>query len=197
MPIDLQVLVERVLDHDGYILPAPGGVRLVAAGGEEAWESVTFPLLLCPECLARFESSSRSLKNGLKATARTMFWVIGALATFIPFIGAIVWAARLGQTRHVDPFILPWLQKIPWVSEVIAQEQEYRIGVGMSHAFVPTRQRSKHGPEKAMSARTGESSPNIRRVLCLKCNQRFLTADTEQCPLCGADWIRLPPREPV
>jgi len=150
VPITFNVMVERHVADGGGIRPTiTGGVKLVAAASEERWQATTFPLLLCTQCHALFQSSHSSAK--VKKTATTLCLVVllgaflyfayynveivAALSGLIWLIGAIAWASRFRQNKKVDPFVVQWLSRIRWVPEAIAAEEEYKLSVGISQPF--------------------------------------------------------------
>lgn len=147
IPIVLDVMVERHVDHDGRIRPTLSGkIKLQAAASEEFREETTFPLLLCAECHTKFKSDKSAASN---KNARNLLLVIGlfiaflifaffnaelvaALAGLLSLIGAIAWASQFRDTKKMDPFILSWLNDIRWVPETLALEDEYSLVVGDS-----------------------------------------------------------------
>jgi hypothetical protein len=151
VPIAFEILVERVLDHDGAIRPSLGGITLVASGGEETWQTVTFPLLLCSQCRDRFDASRRRARTR-KALLLTLYagiaagfiWftyqyteIVAALAGLLWLIAGIAWILRLRRTSTPDRWLTPWLEGIRWVPEAIAAEDEYRLVIGRPEAYEP------------------------------------------------------------
>jgi len=147
IPIVLDVMVERHVDHDGRIRPTlSGNIKLQAAASEEFREQTVFPLLLCAECHTKFQSDKSAASN---KNARNLLLVIGlfiaflvfaffnaelvaALAGILSLIGAIAWASQFRDTKKVEPFLKSWLEDIRWVSEALALEDEYSLVVGDS-----------------------------------------------------------------
>lgn len=154
IPIILNVVVERYMENDGGIRPTISptlkvGIKLVAAEAEEYSEETTFPLLLCAECHAVFESAQEAAG---KKRMLGLFALLGLLVAFLVFayfnaevvallsgilwlIGAIAWASRFRDTKKIDSFIKPWLNDIRWFPEVLALEDEYTLSIGDSEIF--------------------------------------------------------------
>ena len=146
-PINLRILVEREMDHDGIIRPTiAGGIKLVAAASRESWQTTTFPLLLCQECQVKFASDRvkarirRYLKDACLLGLLGVFLyvvyyhteAIAALSGILSLIGAIAWAAGFSHSRHVEPFINRWLLNIRWVPDAISAEDEFQLSIGRS-----------------------------------------------------------------
>lgn len=150
-PVSLKILTQRALDHDGQILPTLTGIKLVAAGGEEDWLNVGFPLFLCSQCRPQFAGSRRKarfrqmVKYGfLSGFAIGCLWlayvyidVVAVFASLISFVGAIAWMLRFRQRVNVDPNLMRWLNKIRWLPEVLQSEDEYRVSVGRAQRIDP------------------------------------------------------------
>jgi hypothetical protein len=147
VPIHFNVLVERHVEEGGGIRPTiDGGLKLVAGASEETWETTTFPLMLCAQCHARFESEYfrariRSLIKtfGLVALLGAFLYfayynaeLIAALVGILSLIGAIAWAAQFRQSKKAPPFIANWLRHIRWATDAIAAEDEYKLTIGQS-----------------------------------------------------------------
>lgn len=144
IPITFDVVVKRHIRDGGGIYPTLSGVTLVAAPAEEFRESTTFPLLLCPQCDAQFESAHWRAR--IKNMAKTLFLLsilglfiyyvyqdpeaVMALAGIFSVIGAIAWAVAFRQTKKGDLFINQWINHVRWVPEVMATEDEYKLSVG-------------------------------------------------------------------
>lgn len=150
VPITFNVMVERHVEDDGGIRPTiTGKVELYAAASEELRQSTTFPLLLCTQCHAQFQSASSraKVKNIVNALSLAALFgaflyfayhhaeVVATLAGIISLIGAIAWAAKFRQTKKLDPFVLSWLSNIRWVPEAIEAEDEYTLSIGESRPF--------------------------------------------------------------
>lgn len=149
VPVTFKVLQERSLDHDGQIRPMLGGVSLAAAGGEETWQTVTFPLLLCNLCRDRFAAEQRSARirqviGQVVALALGVgcLWfayhnaeVVAAAAGVISLIGGIAWMVMHRLTQTVAPYLEHWLQNIRWIPDAIAGEEEFEITAGQPQAY--------------------------------------------------------------
>jgi hypothetical protein len=146
-PLNLRILVEREMDHDGKIRPTiTGGIKLVAAASRESWQTTTFPLLLCQKCQVDFTSDrfKARIQRYLKVTFSlgllgaflyVVYYhaeLIAALSGILSIIGAIAWAAGFSHAKEVEPFINSWLRNIRWVPDAISDEDEYQLSIGLS-----------------------------------------------------------------
>jgi hypothetical protein len=156
-PVRFDVLLERHLDSDGGIRPWAGGlgVKLTVSGGEEQWRSVTFPLLMCTPCSARFDKS----RSGASRANTLAMLILGCLAAVVFYFvfrnfnlldlvleiflryrfmivicNAILLFVVVGVTRKGGQDQIQWVRKIRWVEEAIALEDEYKLSIG---AVVP------------------------------------------------------------
>jgi hypothetical protein len=108
-------------------------------------------LLLCAKCSYEFEkvksraTSSRITRNlivvGLLAAFLYFAFnnpaVIIAFLGIISVIGCFSWAVQFRDTTKGALYVLPWLDGIRWVPEVIAAEDEYRLSVGTCASYDP------------------------------------------------------------
>ena len=139
---------ERHVSDDGGIRPSlTGNVSLVVGKSEEQWQATSFPLLLCDQCLASFQSDQARNKNMRRLKSLALFGllvaflyfayhhaeVVAALAGLAWLIGIIVFAASYRDNKQLDPNTLKWVSKIRWVPEALEAEDEYVLVTGKPH----------------------------------------------------------------
>lgn len=145
-PCQFTVMKERSVAHHGGVLVSLTGVKLVAASAEERWRTTEFPLLLCDQCQGSFgtDRAAGRTKSTLKSVGLICVLVaflyclyanaelVAALSGVFLLIGTIAWIVHFRDTKHADPGIVRWLEKIRWFPEAIASEDEYTLTLGQS-----------------------------------------------------------------
>ncbi|MFN0050710.1 MAG: hypothetical protein ACKV0T_00875 [Planctomycetales bacterium] len=53
--------------------------------------------------------------------------VISALSGIFALVGFLAWVAHLRQNQGVDGYLTQWLERIDWVPEAMAAEEEYSL----------------------------------------------------------------------
>lgn len=153
IPILFSAMVERHARNNGGVSPTiSGGLAVHMGAAEELWQLTTFPLLLCTNCHSLFESAKSEAKlNGL--LNRIMGGAIFCFALYViaryadatiasMFVIAMLviarWRMRHTPTKQIDPFALEWINRIRWVPEVLAAEDEYKLTLGQPRPWPST-----------------------------------------------------------
>ena len=141
VPVTFEVMEERQVADHGGVRPSLTGVTLVAAAAEERWRSLTFPLLLCDDCLPRYRASRRTVRRrGVLKSAALLgllaaflycvyanFEAVAALSGVLSLVGAAAWAVGRRGPKADDRALLAWLGGVRWVPEMVAAEDECRL----------------------------------------------------------------------
>jgi hypothetical protein len=142
VPVLFREVRERfVTDHGGFRL---GGAGIgTARAGDETVEETGIPIILCDACVAKFEHSrqtgpeNRTLQfAGLAAVAVTFqllfhrWWA--TLIAVVLFLGVSESRRRtkLAQEQKKPAWLDPWVAKVRWFPEAIADAMESELVVG-------------------------------------------------------------------
>lgn len=145
VPVILKIMDERHVAHDDIIgAGVAGGLKFVVAPAVEHWANTVIPLMLCDDCHQQFRRAA--VQNGVwKNAMRLGMTGLGIAGVYFVWhnneqlawtaacawlTGALIWAFRSTNTKKVDAFVVKWLQRIRWVPDILAAEDEFRIMVG-------------------------------------------------------------------
>lgn len=140
-PVTLSLLMERAETTRPAVIPVGVGVIVVSAGHDEHWRQTRFPLMLCRNCQAKFDSE----RGGSWSWLLYLVFAAIALAMFVPLVRGIVIAIALlvafgalimsrlpKPEQSIDRSLLPWLRRIEWVDEVLQSGGGVQLSVGPS-----------------------------------------------------------------
>ncbi len=142
--VAMAVLQERFLEDDGGIQIGSMGLKLVAAGGQELWNHVNFPLLLCDRCSDEFErdkSAARiwsivkllgilSIAVAFVALCYFSIELVAALSSLFWLVGAVAWVFKIRGRPVGGTSELRWARRISFVEEAIKGQEEFRVRIG-------------------------------------------------------------------
>lgn len=136
VPIEVSLMMQRdIEDERPPVVVTPLFVHFSVARSTEYWETIRFPLLLCHGCYSSFIRSMRwpnvtrallfGLAGGLLLAAMNFVSELAVLWVFL-FVLLLVYfviCVRRPQSRE----LLPWVTSIPFVENILVQEEEFVI----------------------------------------------------------------------
>ena len=130
------------------------------------------------------------------AVGFVMAFIIGCFLAFVlpvtlPLVLFVFW--RIFQFRHrkkLEPFLVPWLNRVSGLDEVIAAEDEYQLSFGDTRPYRRTGQvtavddlEQSWEPRLAMKAVGDEITPG-HLVACPFCGVDVVVMASGLCPSC-------------